>query len=376
MRLVRDMEFMRATAVLVGAMVGVGIFGIPFAFAKAGFWLGMAWLVVLAVATMVFTLLYARLAEATPGLHQVTGYATMWLGAWGRRVATLAQLVGSYGALLAYMIIAGGFLHNVLSQVVTVAPTWYALGFVVFWSFAVVGSVRNIATFELALVSLYTLVIVGIFSVGVPHISWSQFTPVTWEFWHLPYGVLMFAFSGIAAVPIQFSLLRARPWLMGRSIRYAVGFVAFLYALFAVTVVGISGDVTSPEAFSGLYESLGPVVVMVGSLLGILTMSTSFVMLGTALFETFSLDYRLSRPLSWGLTILPPIGLFLSGLRNAIDVISLAGGVAIGLQCVVIVWAYLAMTHVSGRQSIWLFRASYLLLGFFLAGIATQYWIP
>ena len=376
MRLVRDMEFLQATAVLVGAMVGVGIFGIPFAFAKAGFWLGMAWLVVLAVVTAVFIAVYARLVEATPGLHQVTGYATMWLGAWGRRVATLAQLVGSYGALLAYMIIAGGFLHNVLSQVIAITPTWYALGFVMFWSLAIVGSVRSIAAFELVLVSLYTIVIFGIFIVGFEHVSLSQLTPVTWEFWHLPYGVLMFAFSGIAAVPIQYSILRARPHLMSRSISIAVGLVALLYALFAFTVVGISGDITSPEAFSGLYEALGPSVVMVGSLLGILTISTSFVMLGTALFETFSLDYRIARPVAWALTIAPPIGLFLSGLRNAIDVIGLAGGVAIGLQCIVIVLAFFAMTRAVGQATSWLHRCAYFLVGLFVVGIVTQYWMP
>jgi amino acid permease len=370
------MEFVQATTVLVGAMVGVGIFGIPFAFAKAGFWLGMAWLVIVACITGAFTWAYSQLIDATPGLHQITGYATMWLGAWGRRVATLAQLVGSYGALLAYMIVAGGFLHNVLSQVITIPPVWYSLGFVAFWSVAIVGSVRNIATFEVVLVALYSTIIVSLLGVGMPHVSWTQLTSVTWEFWHLPYGVLMFAFSGIAAVPVQYSILSARPQLVNRSITTAIVIVSVLYTFFALTVVGISGDITSPDAFTGLYDVLGPTVVMIGSLLGILTTSTSFVMLGAALFETFTLDYRVPRLAAWGLTIVPPVGLFLSGLRNAIDVIGLAGGVAIGVQCVVILLAYLAMLRATISLQVRSRLLAYILVGILVVAGITQYWTP
>jgi hypothetical protein len=170
--------------------------------------------------------------------------------------------------------------------------------------------------------------------------------------------------------------LSARPQLVNRSITTAIVIVSVLYTFFALTVVGISGDITSPDAFTGLYDVLGPTVVMIGSLLGILTTSTSFVMLGAALFETFTLDYRVPRLAAWGLTIVPPVGLFLSGLRNAIDVIGLAGGVAIGVQCVVILLAYLAMLRATISLQVRSRLLAYILVGILVVAGITQYWTP
>ena len=44
-QVLKNREFLHATSILIGTMVGVGIFGIPFAFAKAGFWVGLSFLV-------------------------------------------------------------------------------------------------------------------------------------------------------------------------------------------------------------------------------------------------------------------------------------------------------------------------------------------
>src|SRR5512143_1126624 len=111
----KDRAFLHASAVLIGTMVGAGIYGIPFAFAKAGFWVGMVWLVGLAAIIGLFNLMFAELTLSTQGTHQVSGYAHIWLGAWGRRLMAVATMIGLYGSLLAYMIVAGEFLHNVLS---------------------------------------------------------------------------------------------------------------------------------------------------------------------------------------------------------------------------------------------------------------------
>jgi len=119
-----------------------------------------------------------------------------------------------------------------------------------------------------------------------------------------------------------------------------------LYLVFGFTVLGISGEATSPDAISGLIESLGGRIVFLGSLFGVLAVSTSYIMLGTALLQIFTLDYGLNRKLSWLLVVFPPFALFLGGLRNFIDVISLAGAVGIGLEAFVLVFMYMkAKSH-------------------------------
>lgn len=373
LELFRDRAFLHATAVLIGTMVGVGIYGIPFAFAKAGFLVGMLWLVGLAGILCLFNLMFAELTLSTQGTHQVVGYANIWLGAWGRRLMTAVNMIGLYGSLLAFIIVAGEFLHNVLSQFLTVDPQMYSLLFAVVWSLLWMVRPRTIASIEIVLIGFYASIIVIVAAIGLPHIQPTNLTGWTPEFWYLPYGIVFFALAGLSAIPIQRTLLAGRERLMRPAIITAMMFVVVLYALFAVVVVGVSGDVTSPEALAGLYGILGTPVIMLASLLGILTVSSSFVMLGTALYESFHIDYRLRPSVSWLLALLPPVLIFLSGLRNFIDVIGLVGAVAVGTQAVLLLAAYLRARRMRLRVSELRLRIPavivWVLMAFFAAGV-------
>lgn len=346
----QDAKFYHAVAVLVGTMVGVGIFGIPFAFAKAGFWVGVAWLFGLAVVVAIFNLIFAELALSTPGRHQVIGYMHTWLGPWGRRLATLANVISLYGALLAYIIVFGEFSHNVLSHFIAVDPRLYSILFAVSVSMLWVLRVKTIAAIEQAMVVLYTVVVLLIVVMGAGSIRSGNFAGWTADFWYLPYGVLLFALAGLSAIPIQRQLLIGRERLMRSAILSAMGFTAGLYLLFAFVVVGVSGDATAPAAIAGLYGFLGTPVVIIGSLLGMLTITTSYLMLGTALFETFHIDYHVRVPIAWLLTGAPPLFLFMSGMTNFIDIIGLIGAVAVGLLSVLILAAYLRARRARLRE--------------------------
>ena len=372
----KDRKFLHAAAVLIGTMVGVGIFGIPFAFAKAGFLVGMAWLVGLAGIVCLFNLMFAELTLSTQGTHQVTGYANIWLGSWGRRLMMVVNMIGLYGALLAFMIVAGEFLHNVLSQFLTVDPQLYSLLFALTGSLLWVMRPRTIASIELALIGFYASIIVIVTAVGVPHIQPTNLTGWTPEFWYLPYGIVFLALAGLSAIPIQRTLLAGRERLMRPAIIAAMIFVVVLYALFAVTIVGISGEVTSHEALAGLYGIVGTPVILLASLLGILTVSSSYVMLGTALYESFHIDYKLRPSVSWLFTLLPPILFFMSGLRNFIDVIGLVGAVAVGTQAVLLLVAYLRARRMRLRAAEFRLRIPailvWVLIVFFAAGVVHE----
>lgn len=346
----REPKFWRAVAVLMGTMVGVGIYGIPFVFAKAGFWVGAAWLIVLALVMVLFDLLFAELTLRTSGVHQVVGYATIWLGNGGRCLMSLANVLGLYAALLAYIIVVGEFLHNVLSQFITVDPQFYSIAFAIGWSLFWFLRVRTLALVELILAGMYVAVIVLMGVISASHLAAANIHGWTPAFWYLPYGVLFFALSGMTAIPLQRQLLSGRERQMKTAIIVGVTTVAILYLFFAFIVVGVSGEVTTPEAISGLFEFLHTPVVIIGSLLGLLTISTSYLILGTALFETFSIDYQLHPLTAWLLAVTPPLLLFSSGLRNFIDVIGLAGALAGGMEAVLILIAYLRARRSGQRE--------------------------
>lgn len=368
----REKKFWHAVAVLVGTMVGVGIYGIPFVFAKTGFWVGTAWLVGLTLAVGLFNLLFAELTLVTQGTHELVGYANIWLGGWGRRLMTLFTVLGGYGALLAYVIVVGEFIHNILSQYVGVDPQLYSILFAVGWSLFWFARLKTVAAVELVLAGLYitTVALLGVFS--APHIAFSNLGGWTPEFWYLPYGVVLFALSGLTAIPLQRRLLTGREQQMMPAIITAMAIVALLYFAFAFIIVGISGDITSPDAISGLFDILRTPAVVIGSILGILTISTSYLMMGTALFDTFRTDYRLRAGFAWLLTGVPPVLFFLSGLRNFIDVIGLVGAVAVGAEGVLLLIAYLRARRIHLRHPEFRIRvpviAAWLLMLLFTVG--------
>jgi len=126
-------------------------------------------------------------------------------------------------------------------------------------------------------------------------------------------------------------VLKGREGLLFKSITAAIIFTAILYLLFAFSVVGISGQVTSPDTVSGLFEQLGGSLVFLISLFGLFAISTSYLMVSSAAIEIYNYDYRLSHRSSWLLAVIPPFILFLAGMRNFIDIIGMVGSVAIGL---------------------------------------------
>ncbi len=368
-----DKNFLHATALLVGTMVGVGIFGIPFAFAKAGFFIGFVFLVVTCAVTVLSNITYAEVVLRTETRHQLVGYTNFYLGPFFKRIVLFANLVGIYGALLAYIIIAGEFLNNIFSNFFYANHTTYSFLFFFLISFLLSFGFRTVAGVEFFLTALFVFVILMVFGVGVPEIQWSNFAAITPEFWFLPYGVLLFALAGLTSIPLQREILRGQEHNLKPSILLAVLTVALLYFLFAFTVVGVSGDVTSPDALAGLFDFLGERIIVIGSIFGVLAIATSYLMLGTALRDIFRLDYHLKKHISFLLVVVPPFVLFLAGLRTFIDIISLVGAVAIGIESMILVLVFRrAKTHGTRRPEYslqlkpWLL---WLLVVFFAAGV-------
>ncbi|MEK7121373.1 MAG: aromatic amino acid transport family protein [Patescibacteria group bacterium] len=337
----KNKKFLYSAAVLIGTMVGVGVFGIPFAFAKAGFWVGFLFLIFVGFVTLILNLMYGEIVLRTHEEHQITGYTDKYLGPWFKRLIFFSVSLALYSALLAYVVIAGDFMNNIFSSVFYASPTFYSLVFFFTLSILVLAGIKRISWVELLLVGLFAVVVLLIFSIGVNKIDFSNFIGFQSEFWFLPYGILLFAFAGFSAIPIQRDILRGQENNLKKSILLAVLLTGVLYLLFAFTVLGISGGVTTPDAISGLYEFLGSKIIFLGSLFGILAVSTSFLMLGSAFLDMFHLDYNVPRKLAWLLVVVPPLVLFLGGLRTFIDIISLAGSVAIGLEGIVLTFVYI-----------------------------------
>ena len=107
--------FWKALSVFVGTIIGVGIFGLPWVASKSGFLILLFYFLILAIVAIVVHLMLGDVIVKTPGKHRFPGYVKKYLGPrWGR-VALIGICFGLFGAQLAYLLVGGGFLFNLLS---------------------------------------------------------------------------------------------------------------------------------------------------------------------------------------------------------------------------------------------------------------------
>lgn len=329
-----------AIAILVGTIVGAGIFGIPYAVSRIGLPLGILYLIVLGVVIFITVLAYSEVILRTKEEYQMTGYAGKYLGIWGKRILSFTLIFSIYGALLVYTIGVGDFLNTLLENFFGGTPFFYSILFFALASLCVLAGLRTVASLEKTMTSIliFTVFLIGI--LVFRHINPENFFNFDKHYLFLPYGVILFAFTGATAVVDMRKILRGeekklkKAILLGHIIPFAI------YLLFAIFVVGVTGLNTSEEAIFGLKNAVGFGVAAVGAFLGILTMTTSFLILGLVLKEIFIFDYKLKKLSAWFWAMIVPFVIFIFGLTSFIKVIGVVGAVVGGLDGIIILMMY------------------------------------
>ena len=318
---------LRAGETLVGAMIGVGVFGLPFAFVQAGFFVGMAYLVVLGLVIMTMQMMMAEVTLQTPGKHRIAGYITHYFGKkWGV-VAALLTIAMAWGALVAQALVGAEFVYALMGPWIGGDIFVYQIGFLIVGFFIALRGLKMVAMTESYLVAALIAALLVVILRGLMDVDVSHLVAINTADIFLPYGVVLFSLGGIGIIPELKEVL-------GRykaSARWVVPFstlsVVVLYALFVTAVVGVTGEATTQEAIVGLGAALGSWVLVLGSLLGFLAVSTSFLIGAVAVQDLLEYDFGLTRLLAWFATLSIPTVVILAGADSFIEVMSFTGGV-------------------------------------------------
>ncbi len=335
-------KFYLAVAALIGGTVGVGIFGIPLAFSKAGFLIGFIFLILMAGVTLLINLMYGEIILRTRQDHQLTGYAEIYAGKMYRRLLFFPLALNSYVGILAYILLSGQFLNNIFSPYFYRTSDFYSIIFFIIFSLFLLLGIKRFRWVELGLSGLFVIIIFVILGFSLPKIEWVNlidFSAAS-NYWFLPYGVLFFAFGGLSAIPIQRQILKGQESKLKKAITMALIITAALYLLFALSVVGVVGDATSDNSINDLFNILGERMMFLCSLFGIMAIGSAYLMLGAGYQEVFNLDFGFRKIWSWALVVFPPFILFLGGMRNFVDIISLGGAVALGSESLILLCIY------------------------------------
>jgi len=326
---------------LSGMIIGAGMFGIPFALSKSGFWPGVLELWILAGVVLALHLTYSEVVIATAETHRLPGYVKKYLGAEAFRLSKFSAVFGITGSLLAYLILGSIFLNNIFK-------TWFPEAGLVFWVIIIGIAAAAITFFNLkkeslinglltAALVLFTVFLVFMLWPDINNAHWRGFSPSAAM---VPYGILLFSLSGGLVIP-EVVILSGKSRRAARiSILLGSLIPAVIYLFFAAAVLGVSGNNVSEDAISGLYTSVGGKVVAIGSLIGFLAVFTSLVAASKNFQELLRLDMNWPKPLAWLAVSVLPLFFYFAGFKNFIGVIGAVGAVGVGVDSALIIGAF------------------------------------
>jgi tyrosine-specific transport protein len=371
-------KFWYAVAVMVASTIGVGFYGIPFTFAKAGLTAGLLFFFGVVGMMLLVNLLMGEVVLRTHQRHQFVGYVNRYLGVWAKRINLFIFWVSTYGALIGVIIISGDFLSNILSPYLNFSTEYFSTLFIIIASILVFVGLKTVSKFDLIAMSVVIIAIIGIGLLGISHVSINNYNFSFSDFWFLPFGVILFSLHSVS-IPMAREMLIGSERSLKKVIIYGTLVPAGLYLFFSIVVLGISGDMTSPEAITGLFSFIGSKILFMGSLVGFITSSTIFLNISTALKESLQEDFKIKHRWMWILAMLPPYLLFLMGVRNFIDIIGLVGGVAVSLQTILLIFMYVKakrsgdrIPEYSIRLPVW---SMYLLMAVFATAAIYTIWV-
>ncbi|MCK5044183.1 amino acid permease [Candidatus Parcubacteria bacterium] len=302
-------DFLKALSVFIGTVIGVGIFGLPYVAYKTGFSIVLFYFLLMAGIAVLIHFLFAEICLATKGEHRFPGYVGRYFGSFWKRVTLLTGSIGICGSLLAYLIVGGEFLQFFFSPFFGGDSLLYTLIFFSLGAYFVFRGIKSISQIEFVL-SLVLFAILALFSFrAVPFINTDYFSDTNWEFAALPYGVILFSLWGMSIIPEIKEMLKGKQRELKKVIATGTLLSVFIYLLFIIIVLGVSGPNTSKTGMGGFIDVVGNGTLVFGFLFGVIT---CFV----------------------------PLGLFLIGFKEFIDIIGFVGALTIGIDGMIIIFLY------------------------------------
>ncbi len=259
----------------------------------------------------------------------------------GRGVALLTTIAGFFGSILAYIIIGGGFLSDLLLPVLGGSVFLYTFIYFIFGAALIFLGIRAISKIEFLDAALFAIILIAIFWSGFSHIKTGNLAVVaSHRDLFLPYGAILFSLWGANVIPEIEEMLGKRKDLLKKTINFSVLIPAVFYLLFILAVVSISGSSTSLEVIAGLKNFLGRGTISLLLIFGLIATLTSYVALGLTLRKIFSYDFKIPRNVSWAIACFVPFILYLAGFKNFINIIGFVGAIALAIEGILIVLMY------------------------------------
>ncbi|MCK5319760.1 hypothetical protein KAJ61_00035 [Candidatus Parcubacteria bacterium] len=369
----KNKRYFQAIAVMVGYIIGVGMFGLPYLTVRSGWLVFIILLAILGPAQYLLHLIYANMIVINRSFHRLPGYVEKYLGLKGKWAVFAAKLIGNYGALIAYIIISSIFLRQLLSQFLGENLILYASIIVGLAAIVVFNGIRAISKAELYMSALLFFVIGLMVYKGWDTIEAKNYLTIDYGNILLPYGAMLMALGGEGSLPIVGRLIKKDVVLFKSVIRISMLLSSLISALFVFVIVGVSGANTTPDALVGVQQILANGVITLVLIFGLFSIMTSIIGVAESIKETLWWDFKVNKTLSWALAIFVPYFLYLAGITDLIGVISFIGAVGGGFCAIIMLIVFLKIKKKKSKLPMFTRKPSnalvYLLIGLFVVGM-------
>ncbi len=326
-----------SSGLLAGTIIGAGIFSLPYVVSKVGLVLGFFYLLFFTFVYFCIHSMYAAICLRHEGSHRFVYFAEHYFSPRARIWADFIIVGEMIFTLAIYLVLAPSFMELIVG--------WSGLPLgIVFWA------VSSIFIFvELSILGVAEMfgiagilgIIFLILGAGEGSVSSPLFvSPSHWIVLLLPFGPLLFSFSGRPAIPKMVEEYRiAKKEGRGFKLKNAImlGTIAPLltYLVFVFAVLRINPNVTTDalSGFSGLPQTL-----LVGlGIVGFLALWTSYFMIGLNVKDLLRSDLKV-RP-SWSslLVLFVPLLFYVSGIGTFLELVAFTGSVFLAFEGMFIV---------------------------------------
>jgi len=338
--------------ILIGTVLGAGIFAVPFVIQKAGVSSILIYFPVLFFLQLIIHLIYAEIILSTKSRHRMVGYVGVYFNKVFKDIALLIALLGKHGTLIAYIILGGIFFYQLLSPIFGGTELMYISILFAIESFLVLFGLKIIAKAETFLTGLLMVVIVGLGFKSLGYWDAGNFNLVNLEHVLLPYGTIFFAIGGQAAIPEICRLLKKEKEKIRSAVILGTFIPTVLVAAFAFLMVGVAGPATTPDLLVGLGTRLDSGMMILALGIGLLAVTTSYMVISQALREIYWWDLGMNKNWAWFWASLIPFLLFLIGANDLNRVVGITGAITGGLFGIILILVYFKVKKKSHRTKI------------------------
>lgn len=323
-----NLDLIKGIAAIIGTVIGAGILAIPYVFWKAGFLTSLACLFLVGLISVLILLYVGEVSLRTKETLQIVGLVGKYLGRRSKSLMLILQVLGIYGALIAYMVGVADVVNGIigLNSSITITIFFLITFPVVYLGLKAVEKVE----IYLSYIKILLLLILCLFL--LPHSNIKYLLEFDPSKLFIPYGVLIFACTGYSVIPNLERMLEKKEGLMKPCILWGMLLSILIYLLFAIAIVGFFDGEVEEIATNSFSD---PRFRVFASILTLLLLTTPYIILAWVLKDTFIFDYHLKKPLPAILACVVPFLIALIATPSFLRMLEISGAYAGSLTYII-----------------------------------------